>query len=352
MSNALNSIREAASSAGLSTTTTTIAEIDLGLIGDTIEMPDGTTIVPPAVMGRPIHELVCDLIDWEQPAHSRFVRLVGPPGTGKSRIARAIAHHAWTDRQHKPIQTRHGQPFYGLVELSPGPSSDELFFRYEFVPDPDDAARINLVESTFVQAMRNGWMVVIDEVNVARDVALLSINATLDGRLTLHLPATGETVTAQPGFAVLLTYNPGLVGQSDLPEAWYSRFPASIEVRSNWAALADQRPQYEQLIKAAKKLDDRRVSGDLSGNQLAWTPQYREIDALADMTDRVGEQIAVALFISDLLERSTTGQEIGPAEVDAVIGLLDDAGLSHLKVDPAQFGAVKTVSGYPAALAG
>ena len=39
----------------------------------------------------------------------------------------------------------------------------------------------------------------IDEVNTIRDVALLSINAVFDGRLSLYLPATGETVIAHPG---------------------------------------------------------------------------------------------------------------------------------------------------------
>ena len=82
-------------------------------------------------------------------------------------------------------------------------------------------------------------MVMIDEVNTARDVALLSINATLDGRLSLYLAATGETVVAKPGFAVLLAYNPGLVGATDIPDAWHSRFPATLEVTSNWAALAE-----------------------------------------------------------------------------------------------------------------
>ena len=100
---------------------------------------------------------------------------------------------------------------------------------------------MQLVDSAFVQAMREGWVVMIDEVNTARDVALLSINATLDGRLSLYLAATGETVVARPGFAVLLAYNPGLVGATDIPDAWHSRFPATLEVTSNWAALARAR---------------------------------------------------------------------------------------------------------------
>ena len=32
------------------------------------------------------------------------------------------------------VTDRHGVPFYGFVELQPGPSSDEFFFRYDYVP--------------------------------------------------------------------------------------------------------------------------------------------------------------------------------------------------------------------------
>jgi MoxR-like ATPase len=135
-------------------------------------------------------------------------QLIGPPGAGKSQIARAIAYRLWRSRG-RDVSERHGAPFYGFVELQPGPSSDEFFFRYDYVPVAGSGGQVALVDSAFVQAMREGWVVMIDEVNTARDVALLSINATLDGRLTLYLAATGETVVAKPGFAVLLAYNPG-----------------------------------------------------------------------------------------------------------------------------------------------
>ena len=170
----------------------------------------------------------------DDPAQSSFLRLIGPPGAGKSQIARAIAYRLWTGRGRE-VADRHGAPFYGFVELQPGPSSDEFFFRYDYVPVAGAGGQVKLVDSAFVQAMREGWVVMIDEVNTARDVALLSINATLDGRLRLYLAATGETVVAQPGFAVLLAYNPGLVGATDIPDAWHSRFPATLEVTSNWA---------------------------------------------------------------------------------------------------------------------
>src|ERR1039458_8405352 len=89
--------------------------------------------------------------------------------------------------------------------------------------------------------MREGWVVMSDEVNTIRDAALLSINSCLDGRLSLYLPATAQTVIAQPGFACLLAYNPCLVGgaATDIPDAWHSRFPATLEVTSSWPALAE-----------------------------------------------------------------------------------------------------------------
>src|SRR3954468_15168677 len=202
---------------------------DLEPAAQPIVLPDGKTIYPPTLHGEPVDRLAMALLDMDDPARSSFLRLIGPPGAGKSQIARAIAYRLWTERG-RTVEDRRGAPFYGFVEMQPGPSSDEFFFRHEWVPVADSGGQVSLVDSAFVTAMREGWVVMIDEVNTARDVCLLSINATLDGRLALYLSATGETVIAQPGFAVLLAYNPGLVGATDIPDAWHSRFPATLEV--------------------------------------------------------------------------------------------------------------------------
>ena len=104
---------------------------------------------------------------------------------------------------------------------------------------------------------------------------------------------------ARPGFACLLAYNPGLVGATDIPDAWHSRFPATLEVTSNWPALAElgaPRP----LVGEAMALDRQRIAGE---DGLTWTPQFRDIEALARMIDRVGERAALALFVSNLSNR-------------------------------------------------
>jgi hypothetical protein len=109
------------------------APLELETARDPIVLPDGKRIYPPCLHGQPIDELALALLDMQDPAASTFLRLIGPPGAGKSQIARAIAYRLWTGRG-RDVVDRHGVPFYGFVELQPGPSSDEFFFRYDYVP--------------------------------------------------------------------------------------------------------------------------------------------------------------------------------------------------------------------------
>jgi hypothetical protein len=339
---ALNTIDAVAAEGDLAPDRPASDRLELEAAGEPIVLPDGKRIYPPRLHGQPIDELACALLDMNDPGGSTFLRLIGPPGAGKSQIARAIAHRLWTGRR-RPVGERHGVPFYGFVEMQPGPSSDEYFFRYDYVPLAGAGGQVTLVDSAFVQAMREGWVVMIDEVNTARDVCLLSINATLDGRLTLYLAATGETVRARPGFAVLLAYNPGLVGATDIPDAWHSRFPATLEVTSNWAALAELGAP-NALVREAMRLDRQRSVGE---DGLSWTPQFRDIEALWRMIDRVGERPALAFFASNLHEQVQAGK-VQAAEAAAACRMLDQAGYAHLKVSSGR----PNLHGYPRAVTG
>ena len=141
---------------------------------------------------------------------STFLRLIGPPGAGKSQIARAIAYRLWTGRGRE-VERPARRPVLRVRRAAARPVVGRVLLPLRLrARSPARGGQVQLVDSAFVQAMREGWVVMIDEVNTARDVALLSINATLDGRLACTCAATGETVIAQPGFAVHAGLQPGL----------------------------------------------------------------------------------------------------------------------------------------------
>jgi hypothetical protein len=104
-----------------------LGELALEAAGEAVELPDGRVVYPPSVHGEPLHELAGRLLDTGNPQNSRFLRLIGPPGVGKSQLARCIAYTLWL-RRGRTVETRFGAPFYGFVEMQLGPSSDEWTF--------------------------------------------------------------------------------------------------------------------------------------------------------------------------------------------------------------------------------
>ena len=88
--------------------------LELEAVGEPIVLPDGKRIYPPLLYGEPVDLLACRLLEMDDPAGSTFLRLIGPPGAGKSQIAHAIAHRLWTGRGRN-VTERHGVPFYGTA---------------------------------------------------------------------------------------------------------------------------------------------------------------------------------------------------------------------------------------------
>ena len=266
----------------------------------------------------------------DDPARSSFLRLVGPPGAGKSQIARAIAYRLWTERG-RAVEDRRGAPFYGFVEMQPGPSSDEFFFRHEWVPVAGSGGQVSLVDSAFVQAMREGWVVMIDEVNTARDVCLLSINATLDGRLALYLLGDRRDrdrparVRGHPGL------QPGPGRRDRHPRRLALALPGDAGGHQPLGRAGRSSARPAALVREAAALDRQRIAGE---DGLTWTPQFRDIESLWRMSERVGERAALAFFASNLHEQVQAGK-LQDAEAAAACRMLDQAGYAATACAPA-----------------
>jgi len=59
------------------------------------------------------------------------------------------------------------------------------------------------------------------------------------------------------------------------------------------------------LVTEAMRLDRQRIAGE---DGLGWTPQFRDIESLCRMSERVGERAALAFFASNLHEQVTAGK--------------------------------------------
>lgn len=121
------------------------------------------------------------------------------------------------------------------LNLNGQTDAGELVGRY--VPAEDGGWRF--AEGLVPQAMRRGWWVVLDEVNLAEPAVLERLNPVLERVPELVLtegPGTrfgpGGEVEVHPDFRVFATMNPAeYAGRAVLSEAWRDRFVAHVVAR-------------------------------------------------------------------------------------------------------------------------
>ena len=147
------------------------------------------------VMPKEVNE-ICRLVqDSSQSFHpKRNFMLRGPSSTGKTSIARAIAATL-------------KMPYVFLTCSSDTESS-------AFLGEPmyDKDGKVKYVESDFIRAIKNGWLVEVQEPYViAKQGVLTALNGLLDDSAGVTLP-TGEHVVRHPDCVVIFTTNVSYVG--------------------------------------------------------------------------------------------------------------------------------------------
>jgi len=90
----------------------------------------------------------------------------------------------------------------------------------------DASGKLSFQEGVLVKAMRNGYWIILDELNLAPSDILEALNRVLDDNRELYIPETQVLVKAHPNFMLFATQNPpGLYGgRKTLSRAFKNRF--------------------------------------------------------------------------------------------------------------------------------
>jgi nitric oxide reductase NorQ protein len=191
------------------------------------------------------------------------VVLKGPPGVGKSFLARYLA-------------ARTNRPLYRIT-LSETTYREDLLGHMHLVTGPGGESVTEWVDGPLTRAVREGGLLLLDEINAADANTVAALNAVMEGHRTrsLTIPQTGETITPHEQFRVVATANPGYQGTYELNAAFEDRFrhveldylPPGREVdllRRRTGLGAEHDADLERLVRFAGRLRRAHLDGELS----------------------------------------------------------------------------------------
>lgn len=158
----------------------------------------------------------------------------------------------------------------------------------------DEHGKLVFKEGVLIDAMRKGYWIILDELNLAPTDVLEALNRLLDDNRELFIPETQEVVKAHPRFMLFATQNPpGLYGgRKVLSRAFRNRFVElhfdelpSSELENILRQCCSLPPSYcSKLIKVMQNLQSlRRGSSVFAGKHgfitlrdlFRWAERYR-----------------------------------------------------------------------------
>ncbi len=144
------------------------------------------------------------------------VLLKGPTGSGKSRFVEFMA-----DQSDRPLIQ---------VACNEDTSASDLIGRFLI-----KGGETVWVDGPVTRAVRSGSFLYLDEVAEAREAVMVVLHSLSDFRRSLYIDKTGESLTAAPGFQMIMSFNPGY--QSRLKEMKPSTRQRFVTIAFEFPAL-------------------------------------------------------------------------------------------------------------------
>lgn len=230
--------------------------------------------------------------------------MIGETGVGKTSLIRYVAK-----------QTNNG---FRRLNLNGQTTVDEFVGKVLL-----DKSGTYWQDGVLIDAMRNGYWLLLDEINAALPEILFVLHSLLDDdRFVVLAENKGEIVRPHKNFRVFATMNPTgkYTGTKELNKAFLSRFPIVVQVdfppmskeKEIIASYAPKAPKnfIENLVRAA--------------NDLRITYQKDEIEFLCSTRDLINcAQMAETIGIDEAIKMSILNrcQPEDAKAVNTVIGL-------------------------------
>lgn len=180
------------------------------------------------------------------------ILLKGPTGGGKTALARK-----YCAMNKRP---------YRRLSLNGGCTVEDLVGHWSIISKKGSAVTV-WIDGILTQAMRYGWVLVIDEINAAPADVLFKLNSVLDDeRILILTEKDGEIINAHPDFRLVATMNPtelGYAGTQEVNESLADRFHTQIKI------------DYNEKVER-KILRSMNVSKDIIDDIMSFTGKMRK----------------------------------------------------------------------------